>query len=79
MNKLIIKGGLGVLGLTLGLAMLFFTWRTGVGMAIGSGLFGASILAILVAVLGTLIAVLILTNSFKYLLSLNKKETTNES
>lgn len=77
MNLKIIKSFIGLLGVVLGLALFFMTWRTGVGMALGSGIFGASFLALTVGVLGSLIAVLIMFNSFRFLLTL--KETKDET
>lgn len=77
MNKKIIKASLGILGIALGVAMLLGTWRNLVWAALASGIWGASLLAIVVGVLGTLIGVLIIYNSYNFLTK--KKEPKNET
>lgn len=74
MNKLLLKAIFPIFGVLLGPLLLIATFRSFIGMALGSGIYGAVPLALFVAVFGTIVAILITFNSVKALLKLFVKE-----
>lgn len=82
MNNILLKSTLPTIGALLGALLVVSTLRTFVGMMLGSGIYGAVPLAIVVGVVGVVGGLMLANYSlnalFKVFNNSNEKEQTNE-